>query len=162
MKIEQTFQYRKNWVNLCYGILMFVAAAIVVYREGIPFVTQTDLSVARSAAYLFVLTGLLGLALFYSKTFLTLFGEERTITIAENYLVLPKHGDSLETVRLDYSQIREVYFDTNRFGQQANLIIEYDVDDHAYIEREALDFGDFFDICESLKRKLRISEIEIR
>ena len=160
--MTKTFHYTNNSDNLFGGIVVLGAIALIVYGYGVPDFGAAGLRFLLAVLYFGFIAFMFWIAIFQIKTFLRLFGQERLIIIDDQSVTFPEYGDSLNVIRLSFSQIREVYFGKGRHGRAENLIIKYDLNGHAYIQRDALNRHDFEAICNLFKQKLGTDEIELK
>jgi hypothetical protein len=108
-----------------------------------------------------LLLAVLSFAWYFVSRFVRLYGEKRTIHLDNTSITFPEFGDSLEIIRLNYGEIRKVFYATDRYGNPDNLILKYGNSGHAYIDQSALTKEDFEEIVVVISEKLGINEILI-
>ncbi len=158
----RSFRYKYNISNLFGGVFLLGAIALIVYGWRFSEVDPSGYKLLFLVGYSVLVIFLLWLAVYYLKTFVKLRGQERLVIIDDQSVTFPEHGDSLNVIRLNFSEIRDIYFGKDRHGRPGNLIVKYGLDGHAYIQRDALARHEFEQICELFKQHLKLNEIELR
>ena len=156
------FKYINNSMDIFFGLLFIGFVVLLINAWGVPSFSSMGIHLVMAIFYSAFLLLLLWACYYYFKTYFKLRGKDRFIIIDEKAIVFPEFGDSLNIIKIYFSDINDVYFAEGRHGIPDNLIIKYGSDGHAYIYKEGLLKNDFDEICNLFMQHLRLSEIEVR